>query len=114
MRGRSGFSRDFFPANLPILCTPSSSRSLLPADMAGVSDCRTDPDAARLELGLLERFSALVLCSGCLRHGRRTSVPQVISPRHRPRTLCRDCRETGSGVALPVVTRLRPIRTVPR
>jgi hypothetical protein len=34
----------------------------------------------------------LILCSRCLRAGARTPIPQVISHRHRPVTLCRDCR----------------------
>jgi hypothetical protein len=40
----------------------------------------------------LAHLSDLLLCSRCLRHGVRTPIRQVISARHRPRTLCRDCR----------------------
>lgn len=79
-----------------------------------MGNLRIHADTAALELGLLERLSALIVCSCCLRHGLRTPVPQVISPRHRPRTLCPDCRATVSAAALPAVTRLRPIRTLPR
>jgi len=46
--------------------------------------------------GLLSRLSSLLLCSACLRRGVRTPVPQVISRRHRPRSLCAAC---GPGAA---------------
>lgn len=46
-----------------------------------------------IHLGLLARFTGLILCSACLRLGVRTPVPQVISHRHRPRSLCPACRE---------------------
>jgi hypothetical protein len=44
----------------------------------------------------LTYFSDLLVCSRCLRFGRRTPVRQVISPRHRPQTLCRDCRSADA------------------
>ena len=60
-----------------------------------------DANAARVDLGLLSRLSDLILCSRCLRRGRRTRVAQVISHRHRPRSLCAACRaevQAGSGL----------------
>lgn len=50
--------------------------------------------------GLLERSTNQLLCSHCLAAGRRTPVPQVISTRHRPRSLCASCREILAGPAL--------------
>jgi len=52
--------------------------------------------ATNVDQRFLTYFSDLLLCSRCLRLGLRTPVRQVISPRHRPQTLCRDCRCTGA------------------
>lgn len=42
---------------------------------------------------LLDNMSNLVICSQCLRSGKVTPVPQVISKLRRPRNLCPSCRE---------------------
>ena len=49
--------------------------------------------SASIDFGLLSRLTHLLLCTRCLRQGRRTPVPQVLSRRHRPRTLCSACRQ---------------------
>lgn len=41
---------------------------------------------------LLNRLSNLVICCRCLRQGKVTPVPQVISDRHRLTNECPDCR----------------------
>ncbi len=41
---------------------------------------------------LLNRLSNLVICSSCLRSGRVTPVPQIISGRHSLTNECADCR----------------------
>jgi hypothetical protein len=41
---------------------------------------------------LLDRLSNLVICSTCLRAGKVTPVPQVISGRHSLTNECADCR----------------------
>jgi hypothetical protein len=41
---------------------------------------------------LLNRLSNLVICSSCLRSGKVTPVPQVISGRHSLTNECADCR----------------------
>ena len=41
---------------------------------------------------LLERLSNLVICSSCLRAGKVTPVPQIISGRHSLTNECADCR----------------------
>ena len=49
---------------------------------------------------LLERLNMLVICSRCLRRGRVTPIPQLISPFHRPRSMCGKCRaETATGAS---------------
>ncbi|HNP64110.1 MAG TPA: hypothetical protein PKH39_09250 [Woeseiaceae bacterium] len=42
---------------------------------------------------LLNRLSNLVICCRCLRRGKVTPVPQVISDRHRLTNECPDCRQ---------------------
>ncbi len=47
---------------------------------------------------LLNRLSDLVICSRCLRAGRVTPVPQVISGRHSLTNECAECRaETAAS-----------------
>ena len=41
---------------------------------------------------LLNRLSDLVICSPCLRRGKVTPVPQIISDRHALTNVCSDCR----------------------
>jgi hypothetical protein len=48
--------------------------------------------SAEIDWRFLRFVTDLLLCSRCLRHGVRTRVQQPISPRHRPLTLCRNCR----------------------
>jgi hypothetical protein len=45
----------------------------------------------KVNFRLLGMLSNLLVCSGCLKQGRITPVPQVISPRHTPRSLCGAC-----------------------
>ena len=40
---------------------------------------------------LLGLLSDLVICSSCLREGRVTPVPQIVSHRHTLRSLCAAC-----------------------
>jgi hypothetical protein len=58
---------------------------------SGIAERRVAPAGGKIEFGLLERLSQLLLCGRCLRHGRKTPVRQVISHRHRPRSLCTAC-----------------------
>ncbi len=46
---------------------------------------------------LLNRLSNLVICSCCLRRGKVTPVPQVISDRHALTNECPNCRYENSG-----------------
>ena len=45
---------------------------------------------------LLDRLSNLVICSRCLRAGRVTPVPQIISGRHSLTNECAECRTRTS------------------
>jgi len=45
---------------------------------------------------LLNRLSNLVICSCCLRQGKVTPVPQVISDRHALTNECPDCRHESA------------------
>jgi len=47
--------------------------------------------SAEIDRRFLGLITDSVLCSRCYRQGLRTPVHQPISPRHRPRTLCREC-----------------------
>lgn len=46
---------------------------------------------------LLNRLSNLVICSRCLRRGKVTPVPQVISDRHALTNECPGCRHESAG-----------------
>ena len=45
----------------------------------------------KVDYRLLGLMSDLVICSGCLRKGKVTPVPQIVSERHTPRSLCGAC-----------------------
>jgi len=45
----------------------------------------------KIDYRLLGLMSNLVICSSCLRQGKVTPVPQIVSHRHTPRSRCRSC-----------------------
>ena len=47
----------------------------------------------KVDYRLLNRLNKLVICSRCLRAGRVTPIPQVLSSHHRLRNVCDKCRE---------------------
>jgi len=51
----------------------------------------TSKPASKVDYRLLGYLSDLVICSSCLRNGRITPVPQIMSERHTPRSLCSAC-----------------------
>jgi superfamily II helicase len=55
---------------------------------------------------LLGLISELVICSACLRQGRVTPVPQIVSHRHTPRSLCRSCAKPRRRNLRRVLTHL--------
>jgi hypothetical protein len=50
-----------------------------------------------IDYRLLNRLSNLVICSRCLRRGKITPVPQVISGRHSLTNECPSCRHERAG-----------------
>ena len=46
---------------------------------------------------LLDKLSNLVICSRCLRGGKVTPVPQIISGRHSLTNECAECRSKDPG-----------------
>lgn len=52
----------------------------------------------RVDYSLLRWRSDQLLCSRCLRAGIRKRIVQLLSPRHRPRSLCTDCRAGESAL----------------
>ena len=52
---------------------------------------KTAATHSKVDYRLMHLLSDLVICSRCLRAGRTTPVPQVLSNRHTPRSLCNDC-----------------------
>jgi hypothetical protein len=51
----------------------------------------------KVDYRLLNRLSNLVICSRCLRRGKVTPVPQVISDRHSLTNECISCRYETAG-----------------
>jgi hypothetical protein len=52
---------------------------------------KTGNAQGNIDYRLLGLMSHLVICSGCLRQGKVTPVPQIVSERHTPRSLCASC-----------------------
>ena len=52
---------------------------------------KTATAQSKVDYRLLGLMSDLVICSGCLRKGKVTPVPQIVSERHTPRSLCAAC-----------------------
>ncbi len=57
------------------------------------------PAKDNVDYRLLNKLSNLVICSYCLRAGKVTPVPQVISKCHTPHNVCSRCRNRLTGVA---------------
>jgi len=52
---------------------------------------KTEKTQDKVDYRLLGLMSNLVICSSCLRAGKVTPVPQIVSERHTPRSLCSAC-----------------------
>jgi len=64
---------------------------------------------SNVDYRLLGLLSDLVICSKCLRAGRVTPVPQILSERHTPRSLCSGCVKPRRRNLRRVLRRLLPI-----
>lgn len=63
----------------------------------------------KVDYRLLGLMSDLVICSSCLRKGRVTPVPQIVSARHTPRSLCAACVTPQRRSLRRVLRRLIPV-----
>lgn len=69
---------------------------------------KTEKSHAKIDYRLLGLMSDLVICSSCLRAGKVTPVPQILSERHTPRSLCRACIKPRRRNLRHVLYRLLP------
>ena len=69
---------------------------------------KTSGKTAKVDYRLLGYLSDLVICSNCLRAGRVTPVPQILSERHTPRSLCSACVKPRRRNLRNVLRRLVP------
>ncbi|MDJ0941212.1 MAG: hypothetical protein QNJ00_15740 [Woeseiaceae bacterium] len=62
------------------------------------------PTKDNVDYRLLNRMSNLVICSSCLRSGKVTPVPQIISDLRPPTNVCPTCRaeRTPGGIRRPL------------
>jgi len=51
------------------------------------------PTNDNVDYRLMNRISSLVICSQCLRKGKVTPIPQIISDLRPPTNLCPTCRD---------------------
>jgi hypothetical protein len=63
-------------------------------------------NTSNVDYRLLGLMSDLVICSSCLREGRITPVPQIVSHRHTPRSLCAGCTSPRRRSLRSVLTHL--------
>jgi hypothetical protein len=63
--------------------------------------------AAKVDYSLLERFTELLICSGCFKKHVRQPVRQLVSGRHRPLALCSDCASKRQDSCRAPIVRLR-------
>ena len=67
---------------------------------------KTATATTNVDYRLLGLMSNLVICSSCLRHGKVTPVPQVVSHRHKPRSRCSSCAKPKRRDLRRVLTHL--------
>jgi hypothetical protein len=51
----------------------------------------------KVDYSLLERFTELLICSGCFKKHEHQPVRQLVSGRHRPIALCQECASKRQG-----------------
>jgi hypothetical protein len=69
---------------------------------------KTEKSHGTIDYRLLGLMSDLVICSSCLRAGKVTPVPQILSERHTPRSLCGACIKPRRRNLRRVLHRLIP------
>ncbi|MDH4126360.1 MAG: hypothetical protein OEW64_12525 [Gammaproteobacteria bacterium] len=71
---------------------------------------RSSTTQSNVDYRLLGYLSDLVICSSCLRAGKVTPVPQILSDRHTPRSLCNACVKPRRRSLRSILYRLLPAR----
>ncbi|MDH3547257.1 MAG: hypothetical protein OEN22_09165 [Gammaproteobacteria bacterium] len=69
------------------------------------------PTRSNIDYRILGMLSDLVICSRCLRAGRVTPVPQIVSHRHTPRSLCSGCAKPRRRNLRSILTHLTQYRS---
>jgi hypothetical protein len=69
---------------------------------------KTEKAGSNVDYRLLGLLSDLVICSSCLRAGKVTPVPQIVSEHHTPRSLCSACIKPRRQNLRRVLRRLIP------
>jgi len=69
---------------------------------------KTEEAHGNVDYRLLGLLSDLVICSSCLRAGKVTPVPQILSDRHTPRSLCGACVKPRRTNLRRILRRLIP------
>ena len=62
---------------------------------------------SKVNYSLLERFTELLICSGCFKKHERQPVRQLVSGRHRPLALCHECASKRQATNRAPVLKLR-------
>ena len=69
---------------------------------------KTSKAESNVDYRLLGLLSDLGICSSCLRAGIVTTVPQILSERHTPRSLCNACVKPRRRNLRSILYRLLP------
>ena len=68
-----------------------------------------DKEKSRCEgdYSLLERFTELLICSGCFKKHQHQPIRQLVSGRHRPLALCPECASKRQAVTKAPILKLK-------
>jgi hypothetical protein len=61
----------------------------------------------KVDYSLLERFTELLICSGCFKKHEHQPVRQLVSGRHRPIALCPECASTRQATTRAPILKLK-------
>ena len=63
--------------------------------------------SGKVDYSLLERFTELLICSGCFKKNEHQPVRQLVSGRHRPLALCPECASKRQAVTKAPILHLK-------
>jgi hypothetical protein len=63
--------------------------------------------SSNIDYSLLERFTELLICSGCFKKHEHQPVRQLVSGRHRPLALCLECGSKRQALTKAPVLHLK-------